>query len=411
MAMRAHDAPNAGHAPSAWLVPILTLAAFVNMLGSIALGPFLPLVAEEFGASVALVGQVSASMVLLAGLLGLVAGPLADHFGYRRTLVVGMLAVAVSGLGSALAAGLALLLVATLVGAIGRAVVVPTAQAVVAASSADETNRRRGISWIGTGVNGSPLFGIPVLTAVAAFADWRAAFFVVGALALAMIVPLWWGLAAHGPRSDAPPRLASLLAAYAPVWRHRPTLALVMQVFTGSIGTWATFTYLGAYLAQQHGFTAQEVGGGYLATGIGTMLGAKLVGTRLGVHLRPLLLATRVAGGLLLGAALILPLHAVAAIVLLSLGALAHTANSAATAALLTTESPADCATTLTFNNSAFNLGVAAGGAVGGAALAVAGYLAIGLVSLGTLLAAAVLVWQSRPHGAPPIPASVGPQG
>src|SRR5215213_252730 len=101
------------------LVPILALAAFVNTLGSVALGPFLPFVADELGTSVALLGQVTALSWLLAALLGLVAGPLADYVGYRRTLIIGLLAVAASGLGTALAPGLILLLLAGLIGAAG----------------------------------------------------------------------------------------------------------------------------------------------------------------------------------------------------------------------------------------------------------------------------------------------------
>lgn len=39
------------------LVPSLTLAAFVTVMGALALGTLFPLVADELGASVALLGQ------------------------------------------------------------------------------------------------------------------------------------------------------------------------------------------------------------------------------------------------------------------------------------------------------------------------------------------------------------------
>ena len=380
------------------------MAAFVNSIGSLALGPFLPLVAVELGENVALVGQVTALTVLLAGLLGLVAGPLADRFGYGATLIVGLLAVALSGIGTGLATGFAPLLAAALVGAIGRAVVVPTGQAVAATYFTSEAEQRRAISWIGTGTNCAPLLGVPLLTAVAGLADWRAAFFLVGALALATVPLLRQVPIAATVRSASSPRLATILTAYAPLVRHRPTLALVGQVFLGSVGTWATFTYLGAYLAQQHGFGAREVGVGYLVVGVGTVLGAKSVGTRLGSRPRLLLLASRVAGSALLGAALILPLPALAAVALLALGALVHTANSVAAGSLLAGESPTGRATTLTFNNAAMSLGVAAGGAIGGAALAVGGYRAVGFVSLAWLLAATCLIWWADSRASLPMP-------
>jgi len=86
----------------------------------IAWNPFLPFIAAEIGVTVALLGQVPALMMLLATSLGLVIGPLADHYGYRRTLLVCLLAVVTSSLVTGLAATLPLLILAALVGAVGR---------------------------------------------------------------------------------------------------------------------------------------------------------------------------------------------------------------------------------------------------------------------------------------------------
>ena len=65
--------------PAKGLVPMLTLAMFVNHLNVIAWNPFLPFMATELGVTVALLGQVPAFMMLFATSLGLVIGPLADH--------------------------------------------------------------------------------------------------------------------------------------------------------------------------------------------------------------------------------------------------------------------------------------------------------------------------------------------
>src|SRR3989442_4193315 len=113
-AMRLHAAP-----PARGLVPMLTLATFVNHLNVIAWNPFLPFIAAELGVPVALLGQVPALMMLLATSLGLVIGPLGDHYGYRRTLLLCLLAVVTSSLVTGLAATLRLLILAALVVAVG----------------------------------------------------------------------------------------------------------------------------------------------------------------------------------------------------------------------------------------------------------------------------------------------------
>ena len=64
--------PGRAEAALSGAIPVLLAADFVAMLSTLACGPLLPLVAEEIGTSVALVGQVPATMMLLVVLLGLV---------------------------------------------------------------------------------------------------------------------------------------------------------------------------------------------------------------------------------------------------------------------------------------------------------------------------------------------------
>ena len=84
--------------PARGLVPTLALSTFVNHLNVVAWIPFLPFIAKAQGVSVSLLGQIPASMLLLSALLGLGIGPLADRYGYRRTLLVCLAAVAASSL-------------------------------------------------------------------------------------------------------------------------------------------------------------------------------------------------------------------------------------------------------------------------------------------------------------------------
>src|SRR5262245_32519192 len=101
-------------APPQWLVPALTLATFFNHTSAFGLGPFLPVISQELSTPVTLLGQIPAGMMILAALLGVVAGPVADHIGCRRTLVAGLLSVVVSALATGLAPTFPLLLLVTL---------------------------------------------------------------------------------------------------------------------------------------------------------------------------------------------------------------------------------------------------------------------------------------------------------
>jgi MFS family permease len=183
--MRLHEAP-----PARGLVPTLTLATFVNHLNVIAWNPFLPFIAAELGVTVALLGQVPALMMLLAISLWLVIGPLADHYGYRRMLLICLLAVVTSSLTTGLAATLPLLVLAALVGAVGWAAIMPVAQAIVAASFIDDT-AHYAVSRTQSGGPLAATVGIPLLTASAAVLQWRGAFLVLSGLALTTALMLW----------------------------------------------------------------------------------------------------------------------------------------------------------------------------------------------------------------------------
>jgi predicted MFS family arabinose efflux permease len=377
---------------------MLTLATFVNHLNVIAWNPFLPFIAAELRVTVALLGQVPALMMLLATSLGLVIGPLADYYGYRRTLFLCLLAVVTSSLATGLATTLPLLVFAALVGAVGRAAIMPVAQAVVARSFADETARRRAVSRTQSGGPLAATVGIPVLTASAAVLQWRGAFVVLSGLALVTALLLWRVLCRDETTGSGPVRLTSVLAAYRPLLWHRASLSVIVAACLEHAGVWAMWTYYGAFYVQQHTFTTQQVGRVSLAAGLGVLLGQTVAGGQLGSRPGPLFLVGCVGAGPLIGLSLMLPLPAHAAVVLMAAGWLMHGLVMVSTVVLLVGQSPAGRATTLTLYGAAMNLGVALGAALGGLVLARAGYIALGLCTLALPLVSATLVWCCRPR-------------
>ena len=131
--------------PARGLVPTLALSTFVNHLNVVAWIPFLPFIAQAQSVSVSLLGQIPASMLLVSAILGLAIGPLADRYGYRRTLLAYLVAVAASSLTTGLSTTIIALFPAALLGSVGRAAVMPVAQATATASFVEVARRRRAI--------------------------------------------------------------------------------------------------------------------------------------------------------------------------------------------------------------------------------------------------------------------------
>jgi predicted MFS family arabinose efflux permease len=256
------------------------------------------------------------------------------------------------------------------------------------------------------GVSSALILGLPLLTTIASLTHWRVAFVLLSGTALGMAVLLVRLLPRDSVRTSACPSARRILAAYASIRHHRPTLFLLGVNLLGCAGQFVTLTYLAVFLNERHALDTREVGWVYLVAGLGGLFGNWLAGGRLGTRPRAMMIAARLLGGSILATALILPLPVLAATGLLCLSMVLYAPSSVVTALLLASESPAGRATTLTVNFSALGLGQGLGGAVGGIALVHGGWAAVGLCSCALLLTGAGLVWCSRPSDTP-VPAVV----
>ena len=270
-----------GSAPPAprWVVPALGLASFISLLSVLGLAPFLPVMAADLGTSVALLGQIPALITLLAAALGLVVGPLADRLGLRRALLLGLASVGVGTLGLALAPSYLIVLGVALIGAIGRATIGPVCQAIAGLRFTGEP-RRRALSWVTAGTSGAGIVGIPLLTSIDSALGWRAAFVGLTLLVLASLLLAWFAIEPDRASVTAPLRVTGVLAAFAPLLGHRPTLGLIGASVLSAIGTWGTWTYLGAFYVQQHGVTTKGAGWIYMIVSLGVLPGSLATGGR-----------------------------------------------------------------------------------------------------------------------------------
>jgi DHA1 family inner membrane transport protein len=335
--------------------------------------------------------------MLLAAALGLVAGPVADRYGYRRSLLVGAGAIVASAVGTALAPSFALLLLAALVGALSRAVVQPVSVAIAGSWFVGDA-RRRAIGLVTAAGAGGAVVGVPLLTAVAAAQGWRAAFLALAALGAGALALAARGLPPDDRTAGPPVRVGAILAAYRPLLRDRPTLGVMAATLLRTTGAWGMGTYVVAYLIEEHGLALPVAGLAFSAAGAGIFVGSLAAGGRLGARpLRPLLVAAALLAGAVVGAAVLLALPPAAVIGLTFLGFGINGVGNVAGTTLLADEARAGRATTMTLNGALVSLGAALGGSVGGALLALGGYHATGLAPLACGALGAALVWWSRP--------------
>ena len=197
----------------------LCAASFLASLTFAAPAPFYPEMANDLGASVPLLGQFTTVMLTLSAVLGLAVGPIADRYGHRRVLLCGMVAVALTLVGTGLAPTYPVLLGVGAAGGLGDAIVIGVPLA-IAGTRFRGAAHRRAVGWTIASLASAPIVGVPVLTLLGAVVGWRPVFAVAGAVALGVT----WLVRDALPPDDARPagRLEprGLLAAYRPLLGH-----------------------------------------------------------------------------------------------------------------------------------------------------------------------------------------------
>src|SRR4051794_13717014 len=145
---------------------------FVALLTFVAPAPFFPALARDLNVGVPLLGQVVAAMLLVSAAIGLVAGPLADSYGHRRLILLGLVSAAICLFTFGLAPTFAVLLIGALAGGLGNAAVLGPSLAVAGTYFAG-AEARRALGWATACMAGSAIVGVPVPTALASLSRWR----------------------------------------------------------------------------------------------------------------------------------------------------------------------------------------------------------------------------------------------
>ena len=386
------SAPTRSPAAAGRVQILLCLSAFLAALNFFAPTPFYPQMARDLQTTVPLLGQVVTLMALISAGLGLLAGPLADRYGYRWPLVTGLLAIAVGLLGTGLAPTYPVLLGLGVVMWFGDALAYSLPFA-IAATYFSGMAQRRAIAWTIGALSTAPIIGVPLLTAVGGLTSWRVALAAAGVAAAGVA----WFVAAVLPADWLQPsgslHIRGLLAAYTPLLRHPSSLRFL--AVSGLRGMWwvGLLTYMGAFLGTVVGFSPPYVGLVYALAGgaytAGSVAGGSLLG---GLAPRLVVAISSVIGGVLVAPLFFLPVPWVV-IPLLLVASAAAAICSVSVVAQLADESPAGAGTTMVLNGSVLNLGTAGGAILGGALIAFGGYPALGIGLPLFALAAAALAW------------------
>jgi len=178
---------------SSWTLLSFAAAAFMVRAVMLMLGPLLVALADDFGTSIAVAGQLAAATFVTWGITAPLVGPISDTYGRRPVLLIGVLLMALGVLGSGVAWSYGSLLVTRLITGVGSAMLPMTMMAALADNLPPEKLGKavgfiHSASWVGVAL------GVPAIALLGYIGGWRLPFYITGGLSLALWVPLYLSL-------------------------------------------------------------------------------------------------------------------------------------------------------------------------------------------------------------------------
>ncbi|MEV5707974.1 MFS transporter [Actinoallomurus sp. NPDC052274] len=339
---------------------VLTLCAFTFGTGEIMIAGLLPEIAESVGVSLAtaglLVSAFAATVVVGGPLLSLAAG----RTRRRRMLVALMLLFVAGNAAAALAPSFALLAAGRIAAALAHAALMPLFFA-VAADVAPPERQGSAVARVSLGFSLALIAGLPLGTALGHWLGWRVTFWAMVALAtvaLALVAPIVPDTPAGGPGG----RAAELR-----VLADRRVQAVIAVTVLGAAGAFTAYTFVTPLLTGVAGFSATAVTVLLLLFGAGGTVGGLAGGRLADRSVTGAIVAGMAALAVsLLGLGLLAGERAGATVFLLLFGAAYYAVIPAVNTRMIEVASRRARTLALTVQSSAFNMGIALGGWLGG---------------------------------------------
>ena len=233
--------------------------------------PFAPEISRGLGVPIT---HVTAMLAVnqASGVLGLLAGPLADRFGFRTTMLAGMTLLSAGMLAVFVDTSYLTVLAALFLAGLAKNIFDPAIQAYV---GEHVPYRRRGlvIGLIETSWAGSTLIGIPLVGLLIAAYGWQQAFPVMGLLGLIGIAAMRWGIPPDRRRHRTSAGPGLLLQAWRQLAHSRPARAILILGFLISMANDGLFVIIGAWLEGQFDLSVAAIGFGTIVIGLSELCG------------------------------------------------------------------------------------------------------------------------------------------
>ena len=234
------------------------------------LGPLLVVLADDFGTSIAVAGQLAAATFVTWGITAPLVGPISDTYGRRPVLLIGVLLMTLGVLGSGVAWSYGSLLAARLITGVGTAMLPMTMMAALADNlPSEKVGKAVGFvtasSWVGLAL------GVPAIALLAYIGGWRLPFYITGALSLALWVPLYLSLPSGQQRLG---QSIDLINRFKVIGRQSACWYVLIANTAQQATLLGLMTYFAAYMIEGYGWDEADTAPALALLGVGAVIGS-----------------------------------------------------------------------------------------------------------------------------------------
>jgi predicted MFS family arabinose efflux permease len=249
---------------------LLAFAIFATGTDAGVVAGMLPQIAQDFDLSIGITGQLLTAYAITYAVGSPFFGVLSARYQSERIIIVCLISFALAVGLSAVAPGIAVLLVARVLAACFSATYSPAAFA-MAAALAPPDRRGAGLSALSTGFVATQISSVPIGVWVAYHLGWRVTFGIDVMLVLLAAAALWF---ARLPKTAKPPSI-SLRARLAPLTRPKVMGAFVPKILW-TTATNSVMLFVPVLFGPRFG--ADGVVLLFVALGLGGLVGSQLGG-------------------------------------------------------------------------------------------------------------------------------------
>lgn len=352
----------------------------------------LPTVADDLHISISKAGTLISGYAIAIAVGTPVVTVLTGRIPKKALLLILMAVFTLGNAFSAIAGSYELLMISRVVTAVTHGVFMAIG-AIVASNLVPETKKGTAISILFTGLTVATIVGVPLGTFIGQHFGWRATFVTITGFGLASLIINFFAVDKITRQDETP----TLRDAGRLIKNPRIMMAFLMTAF-GFGGTFTLFTYLSPILEQISGYSAGAISILLLIYGVALAIGNIIGGRSANRHpVKALRWIFLIQGVVLLLQMWLLPNHILSVLSIIILGFCAFMMSPGVQAYIVAlaeklVPSAKDIASAL--NISAFNVGIAAGSALGGVAIDYLTYLDtawIGAIMVGLALGLALL--------------------